>query len=121
MVVFSVPSAPVASWAAMGSSNMPHSGLLSATLSGLSFAAVDLTATATLGEATCATASWASGTSVQCFAAASSSGDDVVTVTVSGATGTGVGVFTFDGTLCAEAVAVGPRLGPNEGATASMA
>ena len=76
---------------------MPHSGLLSATLSGLSFAAADLTPTVTLGEAYCATASWASATSVSCYAAASSSGDDLVTVTVSGATGTGVGVFTFDG------------------------
>jgi hypothetical protein len=97
-------TAPVASSALMGSSNMQHSGGLTATLSGLAFASLDLTPTATVGEVNCATSAWVSGTTVQCMASASSSGDSIITVTVASVSGTGKAVFTFDAPVASRAL-----------------
>jgi len=76
--------------------NKAFSGAISVTVSGLSFAAADLSPTAVVSTATCSTAAWTSATTVHCLSA---SGDlpSVVQVTVASAVGTGQKMFTFDG------------------------
>ena len=91
-------SAPAVSFVLVGSGNAPTSGGATATISGLSFSAVDATATAMVAEADCGTASWASGTTVVCLQSVPlNAGSSQTTVTVAAVTGTTMSLFTFDG------------------------
>ena len=88
------------SFLAVGKGNMPGSGGLSATLSGLGYAALDATPTGTVARFDCATSSWASGTSATCLASsATQTTTTVATVTVATVSGTSAGLFTFDGQI----------------------
>ena len=62
--------------------NMPSSGSLTATLSGLAFASTDLTPTAAVALTNCATTSWKSGTTVRCLTSATGNGMPTATLIV---------------------------------------
>ena len=69
------------------------------TVAGLNFRTSDLTVTASYSYQDCATASWASKTSVACAVYVGPSVGQLndVGVTASGVVGTRTGYFTFDG------------------------
>ena len=86
------------SFALVGSGNAPTSGGASATISGLSFAPINMTPTAAMAEADCSTTSWASGTTVLCLQSLPvNAGSSRTTVTVASVAGTALSLFTFDG------------------------
>jgi len=86
------------SFVRVGSGNAPTSGGATATVSGLSFSAVDATATALMAEADCGTTLWASGTTVVCLQSVLlNAGSSLTAVTVAAVTGTTIYFFTFDG------------------------
>ena len=92
-------AAPVASAYAPG--NAVKSGGATVTISGLNFGAYSFTASlAATGVDMCGTASWTSGTTVECrMIAATAVKTSYAKVTVGAVVGTRVGVyFTFDGT-----------------------
>ena len=80
--------------------NMVASDAGTVTISGLGFLASDLTVTAAIGGASCATSAWSSATSVACVAAvgAMTGVAKTVAVTASSVAGTRSGGFSFDGT-----------------------
>ena len=82
--------------------NIAPTGGVSVTVSGLNFNANDPTATTSLElSVACSSASWTSGTTVQCGAASYRGGTAQIGVSVSGIVGTGVGgsfgSLSFDG------------------------
>ena len=92
-------AAPVASAYAPG--NAAKTGGSTVTISGLNFGAYSLTASVSAtGVDMCGTASWTSGTTVECrVIAATAVKTSYAKVTVGAVVGTRVGVyFTFDGT-----------------------
>ena len=92
-------AAPVASAYTPG--NAAKSGGSTVTISGLNFGAYSFTAsTSATGVDMCGTASWTSGTTVECRTiAATAVKTSYAKVTVGAVVGTRVGVyFTFDGT-----------------------
>ena len=93
-------SAPALSLASLGVNNAPSSGGLTATLSGLAFASIDLTPTAALASVDCVTSSWKSGTTVACLMASATATEIGTHVTtVASIAGTANSLFTFDGAL----------------------
>ena len=95
------PAAPAVSFVVP---NAPSSGGISLTVAGLSFATADYTPTAVVAATLCATAAWASATSVLCQAAHGVGTSLSVVVTTSTAAGTAFGAFSFDGGGCPTAL-----------------
>ena len=88
--------APVVSDAA--APNRPFSTALSLSVHGLNFNHADVTHTAHVSLAACATAAWTSATGVACFQASQGSPDEHgIVVTTAGMVGTSGLAFTFDG------------------------
>lgn len=87
--------APVVSFA--DSANAATTAAWSVTVSGLNFGAADISMTVRLGATTCASASWASTTSVVCFAAAGEGASKGIVASVDGVAGTRTAAFSFDG------------------------
>ena len=85
----------------VGPSNIARTGGAAATISGLNFDSIDLTATALLGVSVCNSASWSTATMVACAPGSYRGGTAQIGVSVSGIVGTGVGgsfgSFSFDG------------------------
>ena len=87
------------------------------TISGLNFAAIDPTGTASLElSVQCSSASWTSATLVTCDAASIGGGRSGTTVTVAAVVGSLIGQFSYDGTggcacvrLATRSIAVCPR------------
>ena len=94
-VFLMLAAAPVVSAA---SSNTPLSGGGEVTVTGLSFASMEFSATTMLSSASCSTASWSSTTSVSCVSVSASLLHSMAGFTVVAVAGTGTFVFTFDGT-----------------------
>jgi len=92
--------------------NLATLAAVSVTVSGLYFAAFDLSPTAVLGTGVCGTASWTSSTSVHCLSSGASLPPAFAPVTVNSIVGTGANVFTFDGLLC---VMLAPFASPVDG------
>ena len=94
-MVFTYDS-PVVSAAAQ--QNGVATTVFSVTISGLNFfGAKNLTPSASLDEATCATTAWTSGTTVNCMSAPYPTiGANLVKMTVSALVGCGQDIFTFD-------------------------
>ena len=78
-------------------SNIAPTGGASATISGLNFNSIDLTATALLGVSVCSSASWSTATMVVCAPASYRGGTARIGVIVNSVFGTGLGAFSFDG------------------------
>ena len=91
--------------------NAPRYGGAALSLLGVGFGAVDLTATAAIASALCATTGWTAGTSVQCLTPPpASAGRGVVILTVSNAVGTADPLLSFDGACALHAHARTPLL-----------
>ena len=80
-----------------GPSNIAPTGGASATISGLNFNSIDLTATALLGVSFCSSASWSTATMVVCAPASYRGGTAQIGVTLNRVVGTGVGSLSYDG------------------------
>ena len=94
--MFVCGAAPAVSYVAPDNMAMCSGGTV--TISGLNFAATDLTPTTGVVSTLCTTTSWTSGTSVSCHMRSSGSNIAlVVPMTVTGVVGTGALLFTFDG------------------------
>jgi hypothetical protein len=76
--------------------NSPASGATSVTVSGVNFAAQDLTASLRIGLSACATASWTATTSITCLNPAGSGAGVLLAASVSAVVGTHTGFFTYD-------------------------
>lgn len=74
----------------------------SVTVTGLSFATLDATASVLVGVTSCATAAWGSATSVRCLMAAGEGSSKHLGVTVETVVGTRSVGFSYDGTLGSE-------------------
>jgi hypothetical protein len=76
---------------------MAPTGGAAATISGLNFDSIDLTATALLGVSVCNSASWSTATMVACAPGSYRGGTARIGVIVNSVVGTGLGSFSFDG------------------------
>jgi len=76
--------------------NAPTSGFAGVTISGMSFGTSDFTASATLGNALCATTSWSTGTSLTCASGYGSGAFVAVVANVNTNVGTLARAFTYD-------------------------
>jgi len=98
--------------------NSPSTGGISLTISGLDFSTIDFTSSASIGQSLCATASWASSTSVSCYAPQGYGSALAITLTVANTVGTQASVFTYDSPVM---TSVGTRNGPaKSGASLSI-
>ena len=87
--------APVVSFT--DSANAVHTVGWSVTVHGISFGALDTTASSLLGLSSCATVSWASPTSTVCLPSGGQGPGLDSVMTIAGIAGTGTMVFTYDG------------------------
>jgi len=87
-------AAPVVSFVAP---NAAITAGLSLTMAGLSFGSLDVTPSTAIGLTSCATAAWASSTSVRCLVAAGAGPSILTSVTVESVVGTRIAGFSFDG------------------------
>ena len=87
--------APVASF--LLELNSASTSGYSVTVSGMNFAVSATTPTSTIGLSSCATASWASATSLVCMLSMGEGVIHVLRVTVAGVVGSRTAIFSYDG------------------------
>ena len=103
-VTFVACAAPVLSQAF---ANLPLSGGVTVTVTGLNFGYSELTASSAVGGVLCGSSSWSSDTSVACEVGMSTSLSTTLEVTVGAAVGTGRDLFSYDGPVVSHSAHIG--------------